>query len=136
MLQEVPLAPSPRGVPGAKPSDAATPRAPEGSVARPPSGAPDAGPALGHDVATPPAAPASPARLNLDLPRPRGGEISPLGSRGLVNLLPLPPEVKSKLGDDIQKSARPDCRTAYAGQGLLGTVPLLADAVRKDGCRW
>jgi hypothetical protein len=91
---------------------------------------------VGHDVATAPAAPASAPRLNLDLARPRGGEISRDGSRGVLNLLPHPPE-SQKLADDIRKSARPDCRTAYSSLGLVGAAPLAADALRKDGgCKW
>lgn len=136
-LQAVPLAPSPRGVPTARPAEpSATARTADTLPPRPALGAPDAGATVGHDVATPPTAAASQPRLNLDLVRPRGGEISPLGSRGIVNMLPVPPELKSKLGEDILKSARPDCRTAYAGAGLAGAAPLLADALRKDGCRW
>lgn len=136
-LQQIPLAPSPRGVPTARPAEAAGPApTPDSAPARPVLGAPDAGAVVGHDVATPPAAAASQPRLNLDYVRPRGGEISPLGSRGVVNLLPVPPEVKSKLAEDILKTVRPDCRTAYANQGLVGALPLAADALRKDGCRW
>jgi hypothetical protein len=136
--REIPLAPSPRGVPSAPAQETAAAAAPASERAmpdRPALGAPDAGAVLGHDVATAPAAPASAPRLNLDLVRPRGGEISSSGSRGVLNLLPHPPETK-KLADDISKSARPDCRTAYSGMGIIAAVPLAADALRKDGCRW
>ncbi len=133
--QAVPLAPSPTGVPMAQPVPAAgTTR--QGLPQRPAFGAPDAGAAVGTDVATPPAAAASQPRLNLDYVRPRGGEISTLGRRGVVNALPVPPDVKDKLAEDIAKSAREDCRKAYAGGGLAAVVPLAVDALRKDGCRW
>lgn len=136
-LQAVPLAPSPQGLPSARPAEpAGAARSAETPTPRPLRGAPDAGAVIGHDVATPPTAAASQPRLNLELARPRGGELSPLGSRGVVNRLPVPPEVKTKLAEDILKSARPDCRDAYAGAGLLAAVPLAADALRKDGCRW
>jgi len=106
-------------------------------IARPGFGAPDAGATVGHDVATPATAPASAPRLNLDLPRQRGGELSRQGSRGVLPLLPRPPERKDKLAEDIEKSAKPDCRTAYGGLGLLAVVPLAVDAVKQDGgCRW
>jgi hypothetical protein len=105
-----------------------------GSAARAAMGTPDAGASVGHDVATAPSSPASAPRLNLDLARPRGGEISRQGSRGVLSLLPHPPE--NKLAKDIEKSAKPDCRDAYSGLGLLAAVPLALDAVRKDGCRW
>jgi hypothetical protein len=134
-LQSPPEAPP--GVPTATgPSTLPAAGVPEasGSAARAPMGAPDAGASLGHDVATAPSSPASAPRLNLDLARPRGGEISRQGSRGVFSLLPHPPE--SKLANDIEKSAKPDCRNAYSGLGLLAAVPLALDAVRKDGCRW
>ena len=102
----------------------------------PAAGAPDAGAQVGHDIATPPSLPASAARLNLDLVRPRGGAISAQGSRGLLDLLPHPPEAKSKLAAEIESAAKPDCRTAYRDLGLLAVVPLAVDAVRDKGCRW
>ncbi|WP_460537369.1 hypothetical protein [Chitinimonas naiadis] len=36
----------------------------------------------------------------------------------------------------IEKTARPDCRNAYAEAGLLAVVPLLKDAVTGSGCKW
>ena len=99
-------------------------------------GTPQAGARLGHDVATAPSLPASAPRLNLDLPRARGGEISSRGSMGLLQLLPRPPETKSKLSQDIEKAAKPDCRNAYAGLGLLAAIRLAVDAARDKGCEW
>jgi hypothetical protein len=89
------------------------------------------------EAAAPPAAPASGAGLDLNLPR-AGAAAAPgsSGSRGLLNLMPPPPERKSKLATDIEKSARPDCRTAHADSGLLAVVPLVRDAVSDKGCRW
>lgn len=98
--------------------------------------APDAGATVGHDVATTPSQPASAPRLNLDLPRLRGGELSRAQTTGVLQLLPRPPELPDKLGKEIEKAARADCRTAYSGLGVLAVVPLAADAVRKDGCKW
>lgn len=101
------------------------------------SGAPDAGSRVGNDVATLPSTPASaPKRLNLDLPRLRGGELSRYSTTGLLPALPRPPEVPDKLGSAIEKTAREDCRKAYAGAGLLAVVPLAVDAVRDGGCKW
>jgi hypothetical protein len=130
------LTPAPAPAAAAAPNAVPGPSPDAGAPPRPAFGNPDAGAALGHDVATPPSAPASAPRLNLDLARPRGGEISRQGSRGMLNVLPHPPERDSKLAEDIQKSARPDCRTAYSGMGLLAAAPLAADAIKKDGCRW
>ena len=101
-----------------------------------PTGARDAGARLGQDVATPPSLPASAPRLNLELVRPRGGAISAQGSRGLLPMLPHPPEDNSKLADDIAKAAKPDCRKAYGSLGLAAVVPLALDALREKGCRW
>jgi hypothetical protein len=100
-------------------------------------GRPDAGPIQGADVATPPSAPASAARLNLQLPRSRGGELSRLGSGGLLAVLPRPPERKPRLEQALDSAAQPDCRTAHAQLGLLAVVPLALDALKADGgCRW
>ena len=61
------------------------------------------------------------------------------GSRGVLNLVPPPPPVerKDKLAEDIAKAAKPDCRTAYAGLGILAVVPLVASSVGNNGgCNW
>jgi hypothetical protein len=102
------------------------------------AGFPDAGSRTGFDQATPPSAPASaPPRLNLELPRMRGGELSRGAVSGVLPLLPRPPEIPGKLGREIERAAKPDCRTAYNGAGLLAVVPLALDAVRKEGgCKW
>jgi hypothetical protein len=101
-----------------------------------PAGARDAGTRLGQHVATPPVLPASAPRLNLERVRPRGGGMSARGSRGLLPMLPHPPEDSSKLADDIAKAARPDCRKACGGPGLAAVAPLAVDALREKGCRW
>ena len=100
-------------------------------------GAANAGEQVGRDMATPATAAASTPRLNLDLPRSRGGELSSQGSRGVLQLMARPPEVKSKLATDIEKAGKADCAKAYAGAGLLAVVPLAVDALKKDsGCKW
>jgi hypothetical protein len=104
---------------------------------RPRLGAPDAGPRLGRDVATP--ASASPEVKPLNLSLPRGGELSAQGSRGVLPLMPLPPERKSKLSESMEEAKRADCRKAYGETlGLLAVVPLAVDAVRggTKGCTW
>lgn len=116
---------APLAVPGAGPSV-------------PTPAAADAGAQVGHDVATPPAAAASARpRLNLELSRPRGGELSRFSSRGVLPVLPRPPERDEKLAREIEKAAKTDCRNAYTGLGPLAVIPLAIDAVRKDGgCKW
>lgn len=100
------------------------------------AGAPDAGARLGHDIATAPSQAAPAARLNLDLVRPRGGLIAAQGSRGLLSVLPHPPELKTRLEKEIELSGLADCRKAYSAMGLAAVVPLVADALRQKGCRW
>ena len=135
---------SPSGAATPAQSAAATQRARDTVVSAPSSGllpppgagSPAAGTRVGQDLATPPSLPASAPRLNLELVRPRGGAISAQGGSGLLQMLPHPPEAKSKLAEDIEKAAKADCRKAYGSLGLLAVVPLAADTVRDKGCRW
>lgn len=133
---QAPATEAPVGLPAlaASPTGTALP-----SATALPAGRPDAGPAVGHDVATAPSAAASAPRLKLDLPWPRGGELSRQGGGGLLPLLPRPPDLPDKLARDIDKAAKADCRNAYQGFGLLAVVPLAADALRGgqgSGCKW
>ena len=97
---------------------------------------PDAGSRIGQDLAGPAARPAAPPKLNLELVRPRGAELSRHSASGLFPVLPRPPELKSKLARDIEQAGQTDCRNAYSAMGLAAAVPLLRDALRADGCRW
>ena len=54
----------------------------------------------------------------------------------MLQLLPRPPERKPKLAEEIEKAAKPDCRTEYANAGLLAVIPLTRDALRDKGCKW
>ncbi len=45
-------------------------------------------------------------------------------------------EYETPLGRAIANSARPDCRVARAGMGLLAVLFLVKDAITDDGCRW
>ncbi len=56
--------------------------------------------------------------------------------KGVLNLFPPPPDKESKLAREMQKAAQPDCRSAYAGMGLLAALPLLWDTATDTGCRW
>ncbi len=114
------------GLPSAPPLETLRPAAPQPA---------DAGPRVGADVAVPSTAASAPRPLNLELGRLRGGELSRLSGPGALPVLPKPPET-DKLGKDIEKAGRPDCRTAHAGSGLLAVVPLAIDAVRGTGCKW
>ncbi|MFY8117631.1 MAG: hypothetical protein ACOVLH_07485 [Roseateles sp.] len=120
----------------ALPAVAATPAMLPALPPPPVIGAPDAGPRLGQDVATPPSAAASapPPKLNLSLPR--GGETSGRESRSVLQLMPHPPERKNKLQQGIEDATRKDCREAHADKGLLAAVPLVLGAGSDKGCRW
>ncbi len=117
-----------RGDPTADPSAAAAAKASAGS--------PDAGSRLGADVAVPPSASASAPRAPLNLSLPRSGDIAARRGPGLVELLPQPPERKSKLEQSLEDAANKDCRKAYANAGILAAIPLAVDAARGKGCKW
>jgi hypothetical protein len=99
------------------------------------AGSPDAGPRLGPNLPSPPTAAASAPRapLNLSLPR---GDMTSRRSPGLIDLIPPPPERKSKLEQAVEEATNKDCRKAYSGAGILAVVPLAVDAVRGKGCKW
>jgi len=78
---------------------------------------------------------ASPQPLNLNLPPARMRDPG-TGSRGALNLMAPPPERKSKLAEDMEKAAKPDCRKHYAHLGLLAIAKMAADAVSDPSCRW
>lgn len=100
------------------------------------SGAPDAGARVGHDIATAPSASASAplAPLNLQLPRP--GAAAMRRGPGMLELMPAPPETKSKLEKAIEEAKREDCRKAHGEKGLLAALPLAVDGLRGKGCKW
>jgi Meckel syndrome type 1 protein len=58
------------------------------------------------------------------------------GSSGVIDLIPPPPERKSRLEQSVEDAANKDCRKAYSGAGLLAVVPLAIDAARGKGCKW
>ncbi len=135
--------PTPVRVPA--PSSAATAALDSVSAALPgrvgPPSAPDAtgptaaaGPGASTDPGPAASAPVPPPRpLNLSLPR---GDIAARRGPGVLELLPQPPERKSKLEKALDGASPEDCRKAYADKGLLAVVPLAVDAVRGKGCQW
>ncbi|WP_133678775.1 hypothetical protein [Paludibacterium purpuratum] len=46
------------------------------------------------------------------------------------------PPAKTPLQQSLEASARPECRHAYSGMGLLAIVPLVVDTATDRGCRW
>lgn len=129
-------APTPARSPEPAAVDSPAVTGPATAVARPAPPAPgDSGPRVGADIAVPATAASAPKRLNLELGRLRGGELSRHGTAGVLPALPRPPET-DKLAADIDKAGRADCRKAHAGAGILAVVPLAIDAVRGSGCKW
>jgi len=43
---------------------------------------------------------------------------------------------EKQLADGTKKAEKKDCRTAYAGIGLLAIIPLAVSAVTDTGCKW
>jgi hypothetical protein len=108
----------------------------QGPSALPQPGSPDAGAQRGRDVATPPSAPASAPRLNLDLSISQRGPVASSRSRALLEIAPNPPELKTRLQKEMEKALREDCRKAYAENGLLALGGIALDALRAKGCKF
>jgi hypothetical protein len=90
-----------------------------------------------RDVAAPPGESGAP-RIDMEAARQRAREIASesTSTRGIIPALPPPPERKSKESTALEKAIKPDCRTAYAGMGLLAVPALLASSIGDGGCRW
>ncbi|MDM4766626.1 hypothetical protein [Pelomonas sp. SE-A7] len=135
-----PAATTPAASPSTSPSTSDN-SAPQRTVTTPgasnaaPAGAPDAGRKIGSDLALPPAPGASAPKLNLELPR-SGGPLARQGVRGMVDLVPAPPDKKSKLEQELEAAKRADCRRAYENAGILAVIPLALDTARGKGCTW
>jgi|SRR5215472_8121290 len=89
-------------------------------------------------VVTPSSEPGGLPHIDREASRERAREIASgrSGSRGVFNPIPIPPEAKTKEAVAIEKAARPDCRDAYAGLGLLAVPVLVASAIADAGCKW
>ncbi len=126
------VAPSPSAAPVAAPAAPAT---------QPPRlrlGAPDTDEDLfkPRDAAAP--GESGGPHIDMDAARQRAREIASeaTGTRGILPALPPPPERKSKESTALEKAVKPDCRTAYAGMGLLAVPVLVASTIGDGGCRW
>ncbi len=92
-----------------------------------------------RDTVTPSSEPGSAPRLDLEEAKKRAARAvarEGSGSRGLLPIVPPPPERESKEARALAKAAKPDCRNAYADMGLLAAVPLVSSAIGDSGCRW
>ncbi len=131
---------APASAPG-KPSPSRTETPAAGEPQRLRFGAPSVDDELfGTKRDAPAAETGAPSVVTVESMKKRAREIAAEGSRsrGVLNLIPPPPvERRDKLAEDIAKAAKPDCRTAYAGMGLLAVVPLVASSVSNSGgCNW
>lgn len=90
-----------------------------------------------RDVAAPPGESGAP-RIDMEAARQRAREIASetTRTRGILPALPPPPERLSKESHALEKAVKPDCRTAYAGMGLLAVPVLVASTIGDGSCRW
>lgn len=90
-----------------------------------------------RDVAAPPGESGAP-RIDMETARQRAREIASeaTSTRGILPALPPPPERLSKESHALEKAVKPDCRTAYAGMGLLAVPVLVASTIGDGSCRW
>jgi hypothetical protein len=98
--------------------------------------------------AVPQAAPSEPSTgpdggpiVDLDAARREARRIAREGSRNLVSLPARKPVTDPNEGrpadvDPLEKARRSDCKSAYAGLGLLAVIPLAKDAITGTGCKW
>ena len=138
--RDVPVDVAPTGVPG-KPPAARTETPASGDPQRLRFGAPSVEDEIfGTKRDAPAAESGAPPTVTVESMKRRAREIAAegSGSRGVLNMIPPPPVAKrDKLAEDIAKAAKPDCRTAYAGLGILAVVPLVASSVGNNGgCNW
>lgn len=108
----------------------------------------DTPPASTQDVfAMPPAASSTPTTdadaapvVDLAAARREARLIAREESKNLVTLPARKPVVDPngdrQVVDPIENARRSDCKTAYAGYGLLAVIPLVKDAVTGTGCKW
>ena len=90
-----------------------------------------------RDVATP-SDESGGTHIDMEAARKRAREIASeaTSTRGILPALPPPPEKKSKESIALEKAIKPDCRTAYAGMGLLAVPALVVSTIGDGGCRW
>jgi hypothetical protein len=76
--------------------------------------------------------------IDMEAARQRARELASetTSTRGILPALPPPPERQTKESHALEKAVKPDCRTAYAGLGLLAVPVLVASTIGDAGCRW
>ena len=58
------------------------------------------------------------------------------GIKSLQENRPADLTMEDRLGQNIARATRKDCKRAYGGAGLLAIIPLAVDLFRDDGCKW
>ena len=94
-------------------------------------------PAVSQSAAAPDSAPL----VDLAAARQAARQIAHEDSRNLVTLPKRKPVVDPNAGrpeavDPIERARKGDCKTAFAGAGILAVIPLAASAVIDMGCKW
>jgi hypothetical protein len=127
--------PAPAAVPGARTTPAPAPE-PRLRLGAPPGADEDIFKPR-RDVVAPPGESGAP-RIDMDAARQRAREIASeaTSTRGILPALPPPPDRQTKESHALEKAVKPDCRTAYAGLGLLAVPALVASTIGDGGCRW
>ncbi|OWQ89234.1 hypothetical protein CDN98_01380 [Roseateles terrae] len=74
--------------------------------------------------------------MDLTLKSQRGPALPRGNANGVIQAMPVPPEPKDKLAEELKRAGQEECRKAYADMGVLAVVPLARDAVKGKGCRW
>jgi hypothetical protein len=146
---EVPAVPA--AAPAARPAQSTPRRQPR---AHPPAHAPAraseapavlSAPAAGGEsgfTVPPPAAPDAATGPTVDLAAARQAarEIARADGKNLVALPKrkpvVDPNADHQVDDPLERARRSDCKTAYAGMGLLALIPLAKDAITGSGCKW
>jgi hypothetical protein len=105
-----------------------------------PRAATDDLPAMPAPSTPAPGADAGPV-VDLAAARSAARQIAREDARNLVALPRRKPVVDPNSGrpepvDPIERARKSDCKTAYAGAGILAVIPLVASAVVDMGCKW
>jgi hypothetical protein len=109
-------------------------------IAAPAASAPDVFAVPPNTPSTPAAGPDAGPVVDLEAARQAARRIAHEDSRNLVRLPARKPVVNPnqdhQVEDPLERARRSDCKTAYAGLGILALIPLAKDAITGSGCKW
>jgi hypothetical protein len=138
MLVFVTVRPKPVPAPKLAAAAATAPIRPPRAISRP-AAASDAPPVIVAESPQPAAtaeAPANAPAFDIDAARTAARAVAREAGNGARSGATLKETREEKLGRSIEKARRGDCKTEYAGYGLLAVVPLAIDTIRDTGCKW